>query len=169
MAKNEMYEWRKYKQYYTEKNGKVTFRDDTPSYVLESYQLYCDQMESLNTFMDRHVGGGLLSVFDRKPKSKENDADRQLAQDVIKYRCQNRTLPKSWFAFDVKYHDGHGHTYNGYENLPAGEETDYRITGCAQEKNRIYVMWKRSGYTMMTVFLVKNNKIQAFRDFISEI
>ena len=42
-----MYEWRKYKQYYTEQEGKILFKEDTPSFVLESYQKEMAQYQGL--------------------------------------------------------------------------------------------------------------------------
>lgn len=49
-----MYEWRKYKAYYSEENGVVSFRQDTPQHVLDSYAKYAAQQEAMHDFATRN-------------------------------------------------------------------------------------------------------------------
>lgn len=168
---NEMYEWRKYKEYYTETKDGVVFKEDTPDFVLESYQMYQDQIESLESFTTRRTGAGLLSVFDNIPKIKKGDkVDHCLehAQSFVQYRNQQREIPKNWVEFDVKYYDGNGNCFEGIQEFPSIEKSDYRITESIHVKNKVVILWKKPGYSMATVFLFHEDKIKVIRDFISK-
>lgn len=69
-----MYEWRKYKQYYTEKeDGSIEFAAGTPSHVRESYARYVHQQQSMKDFatrrdLDRKKALLILGSGERKRK-----------------------------------------------------------------------------------------------------
>jgi len=65
-----MYEWRKYKQYYTEQEGKILFKEDTPSFVLESYQKEMAQYQGLQDFAKRKNSKTSI-LFKSKKKEKK--------------------------------------------------------------------------------------------------
>lgn len=60
-----MYEWRKYKQYYTEKeDGSIEFAAGTPSHVRESYARYVHQQQSMKDFATRRDLDRKKGTFD---------------------------------------------------------------------------------------------------------
>ena len=55
--KYKMYLWKQKKEYYTEENGKILFKEDTPMEIIESYELWQKQMQKLNDFPTKRTSG----------------------------------------------------------------------------------------------------------------
>ena len=62
--KYKMYLWKQKKEYYTEENGKILFKEDTPMEIIESYELWQKQMQKLNDFPTKRTSG-LFSFLER--------------------------------------------------------------------------------------------------------
>lgn len=157
------YEWRRHKEYYTEKNRQVTFKEDTPAEILESYRQYQEQIESLEDFAKNKGVNQLFSML--KPKEKTNSSQRGLAQRFVEYCNEGQPLPKNWFSFDFVYHDGHGNTQKA-DQIPVLSRS-YRIIRCIDSGDKSMVFWKTEDCAYITVVTVKDNEIVQIRQYNS--
>lgn len=91
-----MFEWRKYKEFYTIENGKIIFSNNTPSYILESYQKEQDQKEALNRFAERKDLNHRSRFF-----SKKNKESLDLLSNAFKFAHaleHNEPVETTWFS-----------------------------------------------------------------------
>lgn len=160
------YEWRRHKEYYSEQNGQVTFREDTPAEILESYQEYINQIDSLERFATEKGGNRLLSFLNPK-KEKASASQRGLAQRFVEYYNEGKDFPKAWFAFDFVYHDGQGNTLKKDQLVP--QKQDYRIVRCVDHNHQSMVFWKSDTSAWITVVTCQDDQIVQIRQYESKL
>lgn len=158
------YEWRRHKEYYTEQNGQVVFKEDTPADVLESYRLYQEQIGNLERFATEKGGNHLFSFFKQKEHAS-SDVQRGLAQRFVENINEGKALPSDWFHFDCLFHDGKGNRFSPDE-IPSGKQ-EYRVVRCVDQGQRSIVFWKTKTHAMITVVNFKENRITQVRQYES--
>lgn len=91
-----MFEWRKHKEFYTTENGKIVFHENTPPYILESYQKEQDQKEALNRFAERkdlNPRGGFFSKKKKEPVDNLSNAFK-----FVNALEHSKPLETAWFS-----------------------------------------------------------------------
>ena len=98
--KYKMYFWKQKKEYYTEENGKILFKEDTPMEIIESYELWQKQMQKLNDFPTKRTSG-LFSFLERDTKEKPKQEPAKalmLAKAFIQRQNEGLDFSKEMFA-----------------------------------------------------------------------
>ncbi len=168
-SKYGMYAWRKHKEFYDEVDGEIIFREDTPQYILDSYEEYCAQIESLESFATKETTGILGWIGSGRKDDKKMDTALERAQSFVQYRNQQKPIPAHWVADSIKYHDAYGHCFEHLDQFPVLEKADYRITDSIKHGHKVIILWKKPGYSMVSVFLFRDEQMIAIREYESKI
>lgn len=163
-----MYEWRKYKQYYTEKeDGSIEFAAGTPSHVRESYARYVHQQQSMKDFATRRDLDRKKGTFDfgigRKKKEKGNPSSLVSFQEAVN---QNESLEKNWFDLNVIHVDERGNAHVGMEHFD-GFLIRYE-EAIVQGRKAALIGLKNEDPLVSIVTLNPAGKIIQIQDFVSK-
>ena len=174
-GKFESYEWKKYKQYYTEQDGKVVFKEDTPEFVLESYSLYQKQIGDLQAFPAKKTGGLFGGFFSKQEKSndvkptiekKQNDAS--IAKEFVVSRNIGKILDMTKFSNNLIYMDGKKNVYTSLKQVSFEAHENYEIQSVLEKKGCVMVLWNYPGMDVITVCWFNDGRINRIQDFYSQ-
>lgn len=167
-SKYDMYQWKAKKEYYTENNGEIIFKDDTPDEILQSYRLWQDQIKRLNEFPTKR-GQGLFSFLDHsKPGVKKTEPSLiGTAKTFFKNRSEGTGFDHSLFNKSFIFIDSKKRVYSSVSNIPLDLNEEYTIQECFKKSDSIVILWTTASKDMVTVFWFdKNSKISKIQEFI---
>ncbi|MEY8257489.1 hypothetical protein AAK706_07125 [Erysipelotrichaceae bacterium 66-17] len=160
-----MYEWRKYKAYYSEENGVVSFRQDTPQHVLDSYAKYAAQQEAMHDFATRNdlkkkKGQGF---FARPKMPARSVSEEPFLFEALK---KKKSLRPDWFASSVVHIDENGNASVGFSKLDFSN-VQYE-EWLAKEDKYVLIGTKDSCPLVSVIVTDRKRKIIQIQDFISK-
>ena len=174
-GKFESYEWKKYKQYYTEENGQVIFNEDTPQFVLDSYALYQKQIGDLQAFPTKKTSGLFGGIFTKSEPKKENvkpiikaEPKAPMAREFVTSRNIGKMIDTTTISNNIIYMDVNRNVYTSIKQASFVEHPDFEIQTILEKKNCVMVLWNYPGMDVITTFWFADGKITRIQDFYSE-
>lgn len=161
-----MYEWRKYKAYYSEENGVVSFRQDTPQHVLDSYAKYAAQQEAMHDFATRNdlkkkrKNTGLFSRPKASPHAKTG------AELLFEALRDKKSPEAAWFAASAVRIDEHGRATVGFSQM---DFAGLVYEECIVAEQKCVLIGSKNSDPLVSVILTDYKKrIIQIQDFTSK-
>lgn len=167
--KYKMYLWKQKKEYYTEENGKILFKEDTPMEIIESYELWQKQMQKLNDFPTKRASG-LFSFLERDTKEKPKQEPAKalmLAKAFIQRQNEGLDFSKEMFAPGFIMIDAYKKVYTSYLQIPKYNTKKYMIQTYLKNNDTIALLWTMEDMDKVTIFTFdKDKKITKVQEFV---
>lgn len=171
-SKYSMYLWKQHKEYYTQQDGNIIFKEDTPQEILDSYQAYKDQMDRLTNFPTSRSKGGILSMFDKSNKSESKKTtvseNVELAKQFIAFQNEEKEFSVNALSNDfifIHYDKKLGTSLSEVNKYTSG----YQIQECFKKQDKVCIMWKQQSLELITVFWFdEKNKMKRIQEYICQ-